>query len=64
LWLLIAVVIGTLLGVGCFFAGPTVASLVSGFAGFITSLAASAMKRPERMLMSDEPEDWCYGSVR
>jgi len=62
--LVIAVVIGTLIGVGCFFAGPTVASLVSGLAGFITSLAASAMNRLRRMLMSDELEDWSYESVR
>jgi hypothetical protein len=62
--LLIAVVIGTLLGVGCFFAGPAVSSVVSGFAGFIMSLAASAMNRLRRMLMGDEMEDWSYESVR
>ena len=35
----VALGIGVLVGVGCFVAGPLVASAVSGFAGFVASLA-------------------------
>ena len=37
--LVLALGIGVLVGVGCFVAGPIVASAVSGFAGFVGSLA-------------------------
>ena len=37
--LVVALGIGLMVGVGCFVAGPMVASAVSGFAGFVVSLA-------------------------
>jgi hypothetical protein len=62
--LLVALASGTLLGVACYCAGPTVASLVSGFAGFVGSLVASSLKRLRRVMAGQEVEDWCYGRVR
>ena len=37
--LVVALGVGVVVGVGCFVAGPMVASTVSGFAGFVGSLA-------------------------
>jgi hypothetical protein len=62
--LLIAVASGTLLGVGCYYAGPTIASVVSGFAGFMGSLVGSALNRLRKALAQDDLEDWCYSRVR
>ena len=39
--LVLALGVGVILGVGCFVAGPLVASLVSGIAGFVVSLATA-----------------------
>jgi len=41
--LLIALGVGSALGLGCYLAGPVVSSAVSGFAGFVGSLVASAV---------------------
>jgi len=48
--LLIAFGIGSVVGLGCYFAGPVVSSAVSGIAGFVGSLAASAVNGLRRML--------------
>ena len=52
--LVIALAVGALLGVGCYCAGPVVASTVSGLAGFAGSLIASAIQALRRMLASGE----------
>jgi hypothetical protein len=41
--LLIALGVGAVLALGCYLAGPVVSSAVSGLAGFVGSLAASAV---------------------
>jgi hypothetical protein len=41
--LLIAAGVGTAVGLGCFFAGPLMASVVSGLVGFAGSLAVAAL---------------------
>jgi hypothetical protein len=43
--LLLAMAIGCTVGLGCYFAGPLVASLTSGVAGFAGSLALSATRQ-------------------
>jgi hypothetical protein len=43
--LLIALGVGALIGIGCYYAGPVVASTFSGVAGFAGSLVASAVTR-------------------
>jgi hypothetical protein len=43
--LVIALGVGVSIGLGCYFAGPLVASMTSGMAGFVGSLAACAVKR-------------------
>jgi len=48
--LLIALGVGVVLGLGCYLAGPVVSSAVSGFAGFVGSLAASAVNSLRRAL--------------
>jgi hypothetical protein len=48
--LLIALATGTVIGLGCYLAGPVVASTVSGLAGFAMSLAAGTMSRLRRVL--------------
>jgi hypothetical protein len=47
--LLGALAIGALVGLGCYLAGPTVASIVSGVAGFAGSLVAGTLGRLRRM---------------
>jgi hypothetical protein len=42
--LLAALAAGITIGLGCYFSGPVVSSLFSGFAGFVGSLAAVTMK--------------------
>jgi hypothetical protein len=61
--LVIALVVGTLIGVGCYLAGPGVASCVSGVAGFFGSLIASALNHLRRMLGGDGVEDECFGRL-
>jgi hypothetical protein len=48
--LLVALACGLVSGLGCYLAGPAVASIVSGLAGFAGSLAASALDRLRRIL--------------
>jgi hypothetical protein len=52
--LLIALGVGTLIGMGCYFAGPVVASTFSGVAGFAGSLVASAVARLWWMLTGSD----------
>jgi len=49
--LLIALGVGSVLGLGCYLAGPVVSSAVSGFAGFVASLVASAVNSLRRALL-------------
>ncbi|HKI30837.1 MAG TPA: hypothetical protein VKA46_03015 [Gemmataceae bacterium] len=56
--LLIALVIG----VGCYLAGPAVASTVSGLAGFAGSLIVNTLSRLRSMLVGDELPEWGVGS--
>jgi hypothetical protein len=53
--LLIAAGVGTAVGLGCFFAGPLVASVVSGVVGFAGSLAVGALNALRRVLALGEP---------
>jgi hypothetical protein len=53
--LLIAAGVGTAVGLGCFFAGPLVASVVSGVVGFAGSLAVGALNALRRVLAMGEP---------
>jgi hypothetical protein len=48
--LLLALGVGAALGLGCYLAGPVVSSAVSGFAGFVASLVASAVNSLRRAL--------------
>ena len=61
--LVIALAVGTLIGLGCYLAGPGVASFVSGVAGFIGSLIASALNHLRRVLGSDDVQDECFGRL-
>ena len=61
--LVIAVLVGTVIGLGCYLAGPTVASCVSGVAGFVGSLVASALNHLRRVLGSDGVQDECFGRL-
>jgi hypothetical protein len=47
----LAVAVGVAVGVGCYLAGPAVAAAISGFAGFVASLTASALSTVRRALM-------------
>ena len=49
--LVIALAVGTMVGLGCYLGGPSVASLVSGVGGFLASLVASALNRLRRLLL-------------
>jgi hypothetical protein len=49
--LIIAVGAGTLIGVGCYCAGPVVASTVSGLAGFTGALVASTVHALQQMFL-------------
>jgi hypothetical protein len=61
--LVIAVIVGTLIGVGCYLAGPAIASFVSGLAGFVGSLVASALNHIRRLLGSEGVQDECFGRL-
>jgi hypothetical protein len=60
--LLMALAVGTAVGLGCYLAGPAVSSVVSGFTGFIGSLVASLLSRLRRML--EEGSGGCLGRAR
>jgi hypothetical protein len=51
----LACVVGSALALGCWWAGPTVASTVSGLAGFAGSLFASVLKTIRRAALFAEP---------
>jgi hypothetical protein len=61
--LVIAVMVGTLIGLGCYLAGPAVAAFVSGLAGFVGSLVASALNHIRRILGGDGVHDECFGRL-
>jgi hypothetical protein len=61
--LVIAVMVGTLIGLGCYLAGPAVASFVSGLAGFVGALIASALNHIRRVLHNDGVEDESFGRL-
>jgi hypothetical protein len=48
--LLVALVVGVLVGVACYFSGREIASVGCGLAGFVGSLATAAVSRLRRML--------------
>jgi hypothetical protein len=48
--LLIALVVGVLVGVACYFSGREIASIGCGLAGFVVSLATGAVNRVRRVL--------------
>ena len=56
--LLIALAVGTLVGLGCYLGGPAVSSVVSGLGGFVSALAASVLGRLRRMMAADELKEW------
>jgi hypothetical protein len=56
--LLGALAIGALVGLGCYLAGPAVASVVSGVAGFAGSLATATLGRLRRLLVDEELQGW------
>jgi hypothetical protein len=49
--------VGSTLGLGCYLAGPVVSSTVSGFAGFVGSLVASAVNSLRRALLCFDLQD-------
>jgi len=55
--LLIALGVGSVLGLGCYLAGPAVSSAVSGCAGFVASLVASAVNSLRRALLGMDFQD-------
>jgi hypothetical protein len=50
--LVVAVGVGTVIGVGCYCAGPLVASTVSGLAGFTGALVASTVHALRQMFLN------------
>jgi hypothetical protein len=56
--LLVALAVGTAVGLGCYLAGPAVSSVVSGVTGFIGSLVASLLSRLRRMLEEECSGGW------
>jgi hypothetical protein len=61
--LLVALATGIMIGVGCYLAGPAVASTVSGLAGFAGSLLASLLSRLRRVLVRAELRAWSIGRL-
>jgi len=55
--LLIALGVGSVLGLGCYLAGPLVSSAVSGCAGFVGSLVASAVNAMRHALLGLDFQD-------
>jgi hypothetical protein len=62
--LLAALAVGTAVGLGCYLAGPTVSSAVSGLAGFVGALVAGTRDRLRRMLSAEEWGGGCLGRTR
>jgi hypothetical protein len=56
--LLVATASGLVIGLGCYLAGPAVASAVSGLAGFTASLAAGTLARLRRVLRRAVVQEW------
>jgi hypothetical protein len=56
--LLVALASGLVIGLGCYLAGPAVASTVSGLAGFAGTLAASLVGRLRRVLRRAALQEW------
>jgi hypothetical protein len=54
--LLAALAAGLTVGLGCYYAGPVVSSLVSGLAGFTGSLAAGATRALRGLLGGQMPD--------
>ncbi len=52
--LLVGLGIGAAVGLGCFFAGPVVASVFSGLAGFAGSLVTGTLNALHKLLVPDE----------
>jgi hypothetical protein len=48
--LLIAVTVGLVVGLGCYFAGPLVASTVSGLMGFLGALVVNLLQRLRQLM--------------
>jgi hypothetical protein len=61
--LLIALAVGTLVGLGCYLGGPAVSSVVSGLGGFVSALAASVLGRLRRMMAADQPREWRFPRI-
>jgi hypothetical protein len=61
--LLVALASGTAIGLGCYLAGPAVASAVSGLAGFAGSLGASALGRLRQSRGRAELWGWSIGRL-
>jgi hypothetical protein len=61
--LLVALGSGLVIGVGCYLAGPAVASTVSGLAGFAGTLAASLMGELRRVLSRAALQEWYIGRL-
>ncbi len=55
--LLLALGVGAALGLGCYLAGPVVSSAVSGFAGFVGALVASAVNSLRQALLGISFQD-------
>ena len=59
--LVIALVVGMTVGLGCYMGGPSVASFVSGVGGFLVSLVASLLNRLRQLLLSrDQLQEWRF----
>jgi hypothetical protein len=61
--LLVAVAVGTALGVACYFAGPTVSTVVNGVAGFVGALVGGMARRLRRVLQRVDLEWWDVNNV-
>jgi hypothetical protein len=61
--LLVAVAAGTALGVACYFAGPTVSSVVNGLAGFLGALAGGLLARLRGVLRRAALQEWGMGRI-
>ncbi len=61
--LLVALLSGLVVGLGCYLAGPAVASAVSGLAGFAGTLAAGLLARLRRVLRRAALQEWYVGRL-
>jgi hypothetical protein len=61
--LLVATASGLVIGLGCYLAGPAVASTVSGLAGFVASLTAGTLARLRRVLRRTAVQEWSVGRL-